>query len=384
MSEFTVRISAPVMTRGGARRELPPVEIEPVGSLSWQQDIRGGMAGADIALVTNRRRPAATGLSEAFAIPPGAHVEALAGTDLVYDGFVTERTWGAGGRVVAVRVAGYEASMRSVWLRTDLTSSATAGEVLRTVLRDLAPWLTPAVAGDQWIDPQITYSNGPRDFARMKLSAIVDQIRQGGDTMGREVWVMVMPGRQVWLTPRAEPRTPDYVCPFDDRVQSWVDSLDGFATSVTVEHGTAGSGALTATASAAGLSDDAGIEWGEIVTAGNIGSAAAVALRDTELAKRMTLAVRGTLAVSRDPRTWLTTPAGEPAPYWRPRVGEWVRVGAEPMQPIVRVAVDAMGGSATYELGQPNPAAPGAFWIASRDAIARQRQMLAMTGGRLR
>lgn len=382
MAEFAVRLSAPVMTRAGTWRELPTVEVEAGPELSWQQDIAGGMGSATVPLDPAPRRPSGLPLSEAFTVPPGAHVEILAGAEVVFEGFVLERSWGRGGRVTELRVAGYGASMRSPWLRTDLFASLTCGEVLRTALADLAPWLRPGVVGEQWIDPQIVYPGGMSDVERMTLSAIADQVRQGGDSLGREVWLMVMPGRRVWLVPRVEPREPHYVCPFDGRVTGWSDSIDGFATSVTVEYGTAGSGSLTAAGVAAGVTEDAGIEWATIVTAGNLTSAAALALRDAELTRRSSPAIRAGLAVTRDPATWLSTPGGVPAPYWRPRVGEWVRVGGQPMQPIVAVSVDAGGQTATYELGLPSKARQAS--VLARDTIARYRQMLAANGGRLR
>ena len=167
----------------------------------------------------------------------------------------------------------------------------TIGSVLRLALAELAPWLAPSVAGDQWIDPGIVHPTGREAFARMSLSQIADQARQQGDTRSREVWVSVMPGRQVWLRSKAAPVEPRYRVAFDHRVQRWTESDEGMAAQVTVEYGTGSSGTLGTTGMNAGFGADRGFAPSVMVSAGNVGEAAATALRNVELGRRAVPAV---------------------------------------------------------------------------------------------
>jgi hypothetical protein len=59
-------------------------------------------------------------------------------------------------------------------------------------------------------------------------------------------------------------------------------------------------------------------------------------------------------------------------------------VAGEPLLPIVGVTVDIGGGSATYELGEPDMWLPKNMNILARDTAARYRAMVSANGGRLR
>lgn len=354
--------------------------------LSWKVLAKGGMGGATFRLPTARRGAAVGPLRDDPLVLLGGHVEVWRGSRCVYEGLVMDIELGNGGVPVEIECAGYAETLKDdVWTRTDLTDALTAGDVLRTALADRTPWLTPGVVGDQWIDPQVLHPGGMSDFQTMSVWQIADQVMQDGDSLGRQVWVMVMPGRKVWLLPRAAPPQPHYVMPFDsERITRWRVSRREMAATVLVEAGSGGSSSVTGAATTAGFAQRWGFAPRLVVQAGERTGAAADALRDQELTRRSQPTIRGTVMAGADPRTWLTTRHGTPAPYWQPLPGEWVRVAGYPALPIVAVSVDTTGGTATYELGARDPTLLSNMWIASREAIDRQRQMLAMTGGRLR
>lgn len=384
MSDFVLKISGPAQQAPPAA--LPDIGLSArVGQIDWTIDAQGGMAGATIGLRGVRRAPAVGSLDASFEVALGGHVELWRGSDRVYEGVIMDYDLGNGGVPVALICDGYQATLNDdVWTRTDMTSQMTAGQVLRQGISDLAPWLRPGVVGDQWIDPQIQHPGGMSDFARMSVWQMADQIMKDGDTRGREVWVMVMPGRQVWMIPRVAPQEPHYLMPFDERVTRWRVSRRGMAASVIVETGSGGSTAITATATTAGFAQRYGFAPRVLVSTGDRTSNAAIALRNRELTRRSVPFVRASIAVTADRRTWLTNRHGVPVPFWKPTPGEWVKIASHPLLPIISVRVDATAGSATYELGERDPELPKNMWISTRDAIARQQQMLSMTGGRTR
>lgn len=384
MNDFILRIAGPAQS--GAATMLPDIGLAAgVDQIRWTVDARAGMGGATFSLPRARRAPAVGPLAAPIEVPLNGHVELWHGSQIVYEGVVMDYDLGNGGVPVGIVCAGYQETMNDdVWTRTDLTSALTAGEVLRQALSDLAPWLTPGTVGDQWIDPQIQHPGGMSNFARMTAWQMADQIMQDGDTRGRDVWVMVMPGRRVWLVPRVAPPEPHYVVPFDERVTRFRVSRRGMAATVIVESGSGGSTSLTSATTTVGFASRFGFAPRLIVPTGGRTGNAALALRNREAAARAEPTIAATISVDRDPRSWLTTRHGVPAPFWSPIPGEWIQIAGQQPLPIVSVSVDATGGSATYELGATDPALPKNMWVVTRDAIARQRQMLASNGGRLR
>ena len=380
-TEFVLSLAAPVMA--GASRPLVEVGLDAsVTALAWQWD-ETGPTTATVGVIGAGRTPAVMALRDAIDAPLMAHAEIRHGSDVVWEGVLLDYDLVAGGVVGGLHLVGYTYTLAfAPWLRTDLTSAITSGAALRTALADLAPWLRPGVTGEQWVDPMVSHAGGMADFARMTAAQIADQIRQQGDTQGREVYVRTMPGRTVWLGPRVAPAEPHYVIPFDGRVRRWNVSAEGMAAQVTVERGSASSGTLGATGTNAHFASDRGFAPHVLVPVGDVDVASANALRNAELSRRAVPRVAATLAAERDPATWLSTRHGVPVPYWQPMPGEWVQVAGEDARPIVAVSVDATGQTATYELGYPSKARQAS--VLARDTIARYRQMLAANGGRLR
>jgi len=382
--EFELRIGSPVMA-GAATRPLLSMGM-PITSLRWSWD-QAGPAGASVSFQPRRAAPVVGPLPDPIDVPLRGHVEIMSGGRVIWDGFVRTRERGPGGAVTAITAVGYAQSLGDRWwTRSDeaLLTGRTSGDVLAIAIRALTPWLSPGVIGDQWIDPYVTHTGGMNDFTRMTVSQIADQIRQAGDARGREVWVMCMPGRQVWLLPRVAPSEPDYRIAFDHRIQRWTESDEGMAASVAVERGTAGSATLGPTATNATFLSDHGFAPDVIVNAGDITATAALALRNAELQKRALPRLSAAIAVTREPSTWMSNRYGLPVPYWMPRTGEWVGVAGEPLQPIVGVDVDGFAGTATYELGERNMHRPGRQTVIAETTAAQYRGLVAPSGGRLR
>lgn len=382
---FRVRIGSPAMA-GGAVRPLLSMGLH-ITALRWSWD-QAGPAGASISFDPYYYTAPAVGvLPDPIDVPLRGHVEIVAGGRIVWEGFVRTRERGYGGVVTAITAVGYAQSMSDRWWTReddDTITGRTSGEVLQTALRELTPWLSPGVIGEQWIDPYVNHIGGMDDFTRMTVSQIADQIRQAGDTRGREVWVSCMPGRNVWLLPRIAPSEPDYRVAFDHRIQRWTESDEGMAASVAVERGTAGSATLGPTATNATFLSDRGFAPSVIVTAGDITESAATALRNVELRKRSLPKLSVAIAATKEPATWLSNRHGLPVPYWMPQTGEWVGVAGEDPLPIVGVDVDGFAETATYELGERNMHRPGRQTVIAETTAAQYRGLVAPSGGRLR
>lgn len=387
-ADFVLRLSAPVMSGGSDR---PLVEL---GLSAGATDIRyswdkAGPAGMTLGVSVPGRAPVVGPLPEPIDAPLRAHAELWQGSTIVWEGFVRSRERGRGGSVTGLSLVGYSQSLSDNWLRATSPPPPsnvplTIGSVLAVAINELAPWLRPGVVGEQWTDPGIVHPTGREQFSRMTPAQIIDQARQQGDSRGREVWVMCMPGRRAWVFPSVAPSEPRYRVAFDHRVQRWTESDEGMASTVTVEYGTGSSGTLSDTAVNATFQSARGFNPEVVLSVGNVGADAAVALRNMELAKRSSPRVSATLAAGSDPATWLADRHGVPVPYWLPRPGEWVGVAGEPLLPIVGVSVDASGGTATYELGEPDPWLPKNMNVLARDTVARYRAMIAARGGRVR
>lgn len=380
---FILTIGTPAMA-GGAIQPVLNLGLDAQKSqlaMSWDAH---GPAGATLSLVPVSRSPIVGRIPSPIDIPLRGHAEIRVGETVVWEGFVRRRRRDGRTRdVTALTLVGYSQSLGdNWWSRADLTSSITSGAALRASLSELAPWMVPGVVGDQWIDPQVVHSGGMAEFGRMTVAQIIDQIEQEGDSRGRRVSVMCMPGRRVWLRPWQPPQESEYLIAFDNRVASWEDSDEGMAATVTVERSSGDSTALGTTASNAGFLSSYGFGPSVLIPAGEISEDAAIALRNAELQRRAVAQVRATLEVTNDPRTWLARRYGAPVPWWQPRPGEWVQVADEPALPIVGVTVRPAG--ATYELGAPDPSLSGRQLLPLREAAARWRNMLAPTGGRLR
>lgn len=382
--DFQVRIGSPVMA-GAAVRPLLSMGL-PVTALSWSWD-QAGPAGASVSFEPRRAAPAVGPLPDPLDVPLRGHIEIMAGGRIVWEGFVRTRERGYGGVVTAVTAVGYAQSLSDRWWTRsddDTITGRTSGEVLQTALRELTPWLSPGVIGDQWIDPYVNHLGGMDDFTKMTVGQIADQIRQAGDTRGREVWIMVMPGRRVWLLPRIAPQEPDYRVAFDHRIGRWTESDEGMAADVAVERGTGGSGTLGPVATNATFLSDRGFAPSVIVNAGDITADAALALRNAELRRRSVPRLSATLNATRDQRTWLSNRHGLPVPYWMPQTAEWVAVAGEALQPIVGVTIDGMAQTATYELGERSMQLPGRLTLVARQTAAQFATQTAPAGGRLR
>lgn len=384
MSAFRVRISSPVMS-GSPSRPLLDIGQE-ITSLRWSWD-QSGPAAAQVSVVPRDNAPAVGPLIDPINIPLRGHVEITKGDSPVWEGFIRSRDRVPGGDVAAFSATGYAQSLNDRWwTRSDdvVIGGRSSGEVLGIALRNLTPWMSPGVLGDQWIDPLITYTGGMDDVTKLTVGQIADQVAQAGYQQGYPAWVLCMPGLSVWLIPRIAPREPEYRIAFDHRVRRWSESDTGMAATLTVERGTAGSGTLGSSAANPAFAGQYGFAPDLILPVGNVTEEQANAIRNAELEKRSRPTVTATLAVSADQRTWLTNRHGQPVPYWIPRISEWVGVAGEPPLPIVGVNVDGLSGEATYELGERDMSLPGRLTLVARDTASRYRQMIAATGGRLR
>lgn len=383
-TEVRLRIGPPVMM-GGVSRPVLDVGLR-AAAPRWSWDERGP-ASAQIDIGAPGLADVVGPLAQPVNLPLRGSVEMSVGRHVVWEGYIGERTRGAGGMVRSITARGYYSSLSDRWWTRsddDTITGRTSGEVLQTALRELTPWLEPDVIGDLWIDPMITYPGGMDDVTKLTVAQIADGVRQAGDSRGYPLWVMCTPSRKLSVRRRIAPHEPNYRIAFDDRIQRWTESDEGMAASVTVERGTASSGALGAPGTNAEFASSYGFAPEVIVAVGDIAAGQADAIRNAELLRRSRPKITATIHVSADPRTWLTTRHGVPVPYWMPRIGEWVGVAGEPLLPIVAISVDAQVETATYELGEMDPYVPGRLTLVARQTAENQRQMRAPAGGRLR
>lgn len=378
---ITMRIGHSLMTpTSPGDGVLVTQELGPhVTSLSWSWDARGP-AAATVGMSRPGRSPVVGILPADMAIPEQAHVELWAGTTLLWDGFVAEVERGQGGVITALSLAGYMASLDDIeWDYTGYGAATSGRLMLERMLTERAPWLGPDTSG-RWIDPLVTL--GTLDsYQGQMVGQIVETIRNAGDVATNLLWLLARPGRSVVLEPRIAPTEPHYRTAFDpQRITRWRELHGETARAVRVRYGTTASPAATALAG----NPDSGSYRVVTVQAGDIGAAAAVALRDVELARRAQPRVAATLGASRDVRTWLAASGGQPVPWWQPVVSEWVAVAGYPPLPIVATTMDGIAETATYELGERDLTLAQNRGLVQRQMSYRYQTMTAPAGGRLR
>lgn len=377
---FTLRIAQSVMAP-----EIDDLDVivdqtlnPEVTALRWSWG-ETGPAALDVSLLRHERKPVVGIIPADMAIPEHAHVELWHGSTILWDGYVLTEERGLGGVITRIAAAGYMQSLADIeWDYTGYSSATTGEQMMRRLLDQRAPWLRPDTSG-RWIDPLVTL--GALDsYNGQSVAQIVDIIRNAGDIARNQLWIMARPGRSVVMEPRLAPTEPHYRIAFDHRVQAWTADYSQTARAVRARYGPSSSPAST------DLAVNPDSESFRVVTvqAGDVGVDAANALRDAELARRGEPIVKGTLTTTRDVRTWLTLSGGQSVPWWQPVVGEWVAVAGYNPLPIVGVTVDAIGGSATYELGERDLSLSWNRGRLARQTAVQFATQTAPMGGRLR
>lgn len=378
---FVLRITESVMAPQGKTAVDVIVEqtLNPeVTGLRWSWD-KAGPSALDVSLRRDPRRPTVGILPADMAIPEHAHIEIWRGSTILWDGYVLTEDRGQGGVITRIAAVGYMTSLADIeWDYTGFAGATTGEQMMRRLLDQRAPWLRPDTSG-RWLDPLVTL--GALDsYNGQSVAQIVDVIRNAGDVMHNPIWIMARPGRAVVMEPRLAPTEPHYRIAFDQRVQAWSADYSQTARAVRARYGPSSSPASTALA----VNPDSESFRVVTVQAGDVGVDAANALRDAELARRSEPIVKGTLAATRDVRTWLTLSGGQSVPWWQPVVGEWVAVAGYDPLPIVGVTVDAIGGSATYELGERDLSLSWNRGRLARQTTVQFATQTAPMGGRLR
>lgn len=378
---FVLRITESVMAPQGKTAVDVIVEqtLNPeVTGLRWSWD-KAGPSALDVSLRRDPRRPTVGILPADMAIPEHAHIEVWRGSTILWDGYVLTEDRGLGGMITRIAAVGYMTSLADIeWDYTGFAGATTGDLMMRRLLDQRAPWLRPDTSG-RWLDPLVTL--GALDsYNGQSVAQIVDVIRNAGDVMHNPIWIMARPGRSVVMEPRLAPTEPHYRIAFDHRVASWSADYSQTARAVRARYGPSSSPAST------DLAVNPDSESFRVVTvqAGDVGVDAANALRDAELARRSQPIVKGTLTATRDVRTWLTLSGGQSVPWWQPVVGEWVAVAGYDPLPIVGVTVDAIGGSATYELGERDLSLSWNRGRLARQTAVQFATQTAPMGGRLR
>lgn len=377
MNDYHVAISSSLET---GRQPLADLDINAdITDLRWSTTVNG-FGDLECGMDAGGPWPVVGYLPEPVNVPLRAHVEVWAGSRIVYEGRVRRRRRGPGGLFTGFTCEGYLAHLSDGWNDSETTASVTSGEALQQIVTMFAPYLRVGTA-EQFIDPGVTHSGGLAEWTRMTPGEVVDQIIKEGDSDGNAIDIAVWENRTLWCVPRVTPSTPHYRLPFDESVVTWEDDAGSMASHVTVEYGDGSGGTLTVEAETTGFLSTHGFVRNLLIPAGDITSAAAVALRDRELTTRATPDVSAT--VSLIDGEMLPLFSGAEQPQALVRALEWVQVGDEPMQIIVGTTHDATARSLTLELGQPSPLLPKNTNLREREAVARMARLInPLSGGR--
>ena len=378
---FVLRVSHSVMAPPGdidgviVEQELSPK----VAALEWSGDERGPTASR-VDLLRPGRSPVVSIIPADMALPEHADVQIWSGSSMLWDGYLDTVERGQGGIITNIQLKGYWSALADItWDRTAYDTATSGDLMLRRMLSERAPWLRPDTAG-RWIDPQVTLA-ALDSYVGQSIGQIAEVIRNAGDSAHHQLLLMTRPGRNVVIEPRLAPIEPQYRTAFDPRrISRWQEIYSETARAVRVRYGPSSSTATTDWA----INPDSQSFRDVTLEAGDIGVDAAIAQRNTELARRSDPTVVATVRATREVESWLVTPSGQSVPWWQPTIGEWVAIAEYPALPIVGVSVSTHGGTATYELGAPDLTLAKNRGLLQRQTTYRYATQTAPAGGRLR
>ena len=162
-----------------------------------------------------------------------AHVVVKAGAFTVFEGRVTTVFPGPGGWPSGFLAAGYGVSATNDNYYTSAsTANTTSGVALQTILQAAAPLIVVAPA-DRFVDPGIALRLA--DFTNMYPSQVISQIGKMGAS-GSFYDFSVYEQRVATFKQRITPTVPDYLVPWDARVQQAQLISDRMASQVDMRY----------------------------------------------------------------------------------------------------------------------------------------------------
>jgi|SRR5262252_391898 len=235
------------------------------------------------------------------------------------------------------------------------TTGITSLAVVQAVLSQAAPAI-PAATGPRVMDPGIGHTLG--QFDQKPPSQIINQLAQEGGA-GDDSWDFVVGlDRVPTFAPRLPPSLPDYHIAWGPAVTTYLEDDTDVYGAVTVQYTdlTSNASALTPTfADSSFPQRNAGFLRGTIISAsGSMSAGSAAQFAKTYLATHAYSRVSAKLQYAAGEGPEIAV-GGVPQYPWLVSAGEWVQIGAELPQIIIRAQYDAGSAQLDIDLGLPLP-----------------------------
>lgn len=335
------------------------IDLDPkVSALKFSTTLPGGFSAMQVTL-----KPGLLGhiaqsqdvhkwpwLAREQIIRPFGHVQLLMGASATLFEGRTMRIRRLSGEVREYEAQGYAfTATKDNYYNTGGTGT-TSGTVLSSILALAAPLL---MIGPNWADPGVAHAAS--EFQYKTPAQVIDQIQKEGGNLSTNPRLdasydfVVWENRVASLLARIPPATPTYHIPFDETVD-WTEEYEEVYGTTSTNY----SGLLTANVTDTTFADRFGLTRSAIYQAGTgITAVGATQFNNTKLSAVSTakIATKVTRTFARGMELY----GGGERPAWLVRAGEWVQVGSEKLQPIIRTECDLFANTLTLELGAGAP-----------------------------
>ena len=265
-----------------------------------------------------------------------AHIVITAGAFTVFEGRVTTIFPGPGGFPSGFLASGYGASAtKDDYFTSSSTAATTSGAVVTTALQSAAP-LIVAAPTNLFVDPSVAARLV--DYTNMYPAQIISQVSKAGAS--GTLWdFLVYENRTATFQGRVAPVTPDYLIPFDARVQQAQLISDRMASQVTLRYTNSSSKtSATVTVTNGTFFAENGWHHVEFIQGGTMSvdaaTAYASALLDlfakpqfsaTIIRKGQAIRDDALMPTSMGVETW----SGQLRPPWLVRAGQWAQLSVD-------------------------------------------------------
>lgn len=346
--QFTVRLFG---TLGSAQSGVALDTITFAGSdvsFEFTTEIPGGFGGANVGgMIQQDNQLIPAYLPDPVTeLPPFAHVEILAGMDVVWEGQATEPQLDSAGYPVGFQASGYWSALGDTEFESTDTTAVTSGEILR----DARPTFLHLGTGEQFEPPQVEHA--PADFDGMTYGQIWDAIVKEGDGLGNALDLMIWDNRVVWAHRRIPPQVAHYRVDLGDsglelNEVPWSEAVGRVRTRY---EDSVGDTQETEWFEASAFVGTFGRQREKTLEGGKLTAAQAAGVARVYLAQHSIRRYSGTLTLPDN--HGLATLDGGMRPPWLIRAGEWVEVADIGMMVIHSTSYDSARRSATLQIGE--------------------------------
>jgi hypothetical protein len=340
ISQFSLAISDPIGT------DYEGVQVYPVDtritSMSMATKLPGGFDRLNVGIMPSGTVDRRSVLTRPIQAKPLSHVQVYAGQRLVYEGRLSRRVRVGGGGIVGLTAQGY-----GTWGLTDrFYPNDTDVECLTdNALRDAVAQVDAVKM--IWCDAP-TIRRYYADFGRMTIDQIVNKIISDGSPAG-DYDFYIYENRDAFFLPRDVPSFPDYAIPFDNTV-IWEDDYTSYYSGAAITYSDEdGIERISPVTYRPDVESEIGITRTALLNASDGDTpTSAQGYRDSYLefnARNFTAA-----RIERKDFSGLNVYGGGEVAGYFVRSGQWVQVGDEEPQIVVRTSFDFKSGNSSYDL----------------------------------